>query len=102
MVFTPKAILDFAYRHIHNGEFITESVPFSCCSVKSFRPCISNFVHDSKRHFEYDPKKEMTINRDSCADVTSRYMRSVINSVGRFCIGVFVISVSKAKIYLSS
>jgi len=81
-------------RHIHNGEFFAESVPFSCCSVDSPRPCISNFVHDRTRHFEYHPEKEMTIYQDSCADVTSQFMRQVVKRVGRFSVGVFFVSVS--------
>lgn len=81
-------------RHIHNGEFFAESVPFSCCSVEVLRPCISNFVHDRTRHFEYHPEKEMTIYQHSCADVTSRFMRNVVRRVGRFSICVFLVSVS--------
>jgi len=88
--YTPRATI----RHIHNGEFFAESVPFSCCSVKAPRPCISNFVHDATRHFEYHPEKEMTIYQDSCADVTSRFMRKVVKRVGRFSVCVFFVSVS--------
>ena len=89
---------DATDRHIRNGEFFTESVPFSCCSVKALRPCITNFVHDRKRHFEYHPDKEMTIYQDSCADVTSRFMRKVVKRVGRFSVGVLFVSVSNTAV----
>ena len=60
------------------------------------RPCISNHVLDRTRHFEYHPDQEMTIYQDSCADVTSRFMRNVVQRVGRFSVGVLLLSVSNS------
>lgn len=42
-----------AYVHSRSG-YKSDDVPFSCCDSASRRPCIRQFIHDNKRHFNYD------------------------------------------------
>ena len=32
----------------------SDDVPFSCCDRAARRPCITQFIHDNKKHFNYD------------------------------------------------
>jgi len=32
----------------------SDDVPFSCCSRAVRRPCITQFIHDNRQHFNYD------------------------------------------------
>jgi len=32
----------------------SDDVPFSCCDRAAKRPCITQFIHDNKKHFNYD------------------------------------------------
>jgi len=41
--------------HVRSGSgYQSDDVPFSCCSSASRRPCITQFIHDNKKHFNYD------------------------------------------------
>ncbi|XP_071081312.1 photoreceptor outer segment membrane glycoprotein 2-like [Haliotis cracherodii] len=62
-------------KNMRDGELITDSVPFSCCSVMSPRPCIHNHVNDSKAHNHYS---DVTLYKDGCTGVLGRYFSDTV------------------------
>jgi len=39
----------------------SDDVPFSCCDRAARRPCITQFIHDNKKHFNYDYRVDVFI-----------------------------------------
>ena len=48
-----------------DGDLYIDSVPFSCCSVTSRRPCIAHNIAAKSLNNEFDEK---TLNQDGCTD----------------------------------
>ncbi|XP_046571098.1 photoreceptor outer segment membrane glycoprotein 2-like isoform X2 [Haliotis rubra] len=62
-------------KNLRDGELITDSVPFSCCSVMSPRPCIHNHVNDSKIHKHYS---DVTLYKHGCTSVLGDYFSDTV------------------------
>ena len=74
-----------------DGEFYTNSVPFSCCSIDSQGPCIHDDVLKTYTRYDYNPAMELTINTDGCPAVVSDTLQTTL--IGCVLIGLSVIAV---------
>ncbi|KAK3596023.1 hypothetical protein CHS0354_032546 [Potamilus streckersoni] len=69
--------------------FISDDVPFSCCSPTSMRPCIHHHVHDNDLHYNYDYRTSMTINKKGCAITLMEYYSEwILMKAGAIAIGL--------------
>jgi len=75
-----------------DGEFYTDSVPFSCCSSDSPAPCIHDDVLKIHGRYGYNPAMKLTINTDGCGPVVSDTLQTTL--IGCVLIGLSVIAVS--------
>ncbi|KAL3874447.1 hypothetical protein ACJMK2_037459 [Sinanodonta woodiana] len=86
--------------------FISDDVPFSCCSPTSMRPCIHHHVHDNDLHYNYDYRKSMTINTKGCAITLMEYYGEwVLMTAGAIviCLSLFqVILIALTRILQTS
>jgi len=55
----PDEFVDISYPDIRDrmrsgSGYKSDDVPFSCCDLAARRPCIREFMHDNRKHFNYD------------------------------------------------
>ena len=74
---------------IRNGQYETDSVPYSCCNPRVTRPCVDNQVHDNARHFNYDYQKSLTLHADGCRPALVRFFGTML--LTEVCIPALVI-----------
>jgi len=79
---------------VKDGEFFTDSVPFSCCDVDSPKPCLHDDVLKTYSRYEYNPARRLTINTDGCSAVVSDTLQTTL--IGCVLIGLSVVAVSDA------
>jgi len=75
-----------------DGNFYTDSVPFSCCNFDSKEPCIHDDVLKIYRRYRYNPEMKLTINSDGCSVVVSDTLQTTL--VGCVLIALSVVAVS--------
>ncbi|KAK5873427.1 hypothetical protein PBY51_018468 [Eleginops maclovinus] len=54
---TSSSVVDRLRSNI-GGQFLQDSVPFSCCSPASPRPCIQTQLRDASKHFNYGQRSQ--------------------------------------------
>ncbi|XP_069371059.1 photoreceptor outer segment membrane glycoprotein 2-like [Paralichthys olivaceus] len=65
------------------GKYLMDSVPFSCCSTFSPRPCIQQQVSNSSAHFNYDPQSQQrNLWRRGCRQALLDHYTSIMQSIG--------------------
>jgi len=75
-----------------DGNFYTESVPYSCCNIDSTGPCIHDDVLKTYSRYDYNPAMKLTINTDGCSAVVADTLQTTL--VGCVLIGLSVVAVS--------
>ncbi|XP_074655721.1 peripherin-2-like [Tubulanus polymorphus] len=83
----------YAKSKMADGKFLPDDVPFSCCSVKSRRPCIHHRVQENKYHHNYDYRKQTTLHMRGCRDAIMTYFEQMLLTAGGIIVGIFVIRV---------
>ena len=74
-----------------DGNFYTESVPYSCCNIDSTGPCIHDDVLKTYSRYDYNPAMKLTINTDGCSAVVADTLQTTL--VGCVLIGLSVVAV---------
>lgn len=85
VLFTPLPLQPDAYallwslhRQLESGLFKTDSVPYSCCNPRAYRPCIHKNVKEDKLHYHYNHETDMTIFLRGCAEGMTEHIRTRI------------------------
>ncbi|CAL1529457.1 unnamed protein product, partial [Lymnaea stagnalis] len=52
----------------NDGKYYSDDTPFSCCDMRSPRPCIHHHVHDAKQHHLYNFNMETTLHSVGCRE----------------------------------
>ena len=74
-----------------DGEFYTDSVPFSCCDVDSPAPCIHDNVLEASGRYGYNPARELTVYTDGCSAVVSDTLQTTL--IGCVLVGLSLVAV---------
>ncbi|XP_069683127.1 peripherin-2-like [Periplaneta americana] len=53
-------------RHGQDGDFVSDDVPFSCCSRTALRPCIHHGIMSSSSVYRYDPQRQFSVSTIGC------------------------------------
>ena len=65
------------------GKYLMDSVPFSCCSTFSPRPCIQQQVSNSSAHFNYDlQSQQRNLWRRGCRQALLDHYTGIMQSIG--------------------
>ena len=72
--------VDDADRYIcyRSAKATKYSFPFSCCNLRSERPCINVDVNNADAHYKYSPTTDVTVYRIGCNLGVTRVLREVI------------------------
>ena len=63
-----------------DGDIFTDDVPFSCCDVKSSRPCVTHNVESKEKHRNYD---KVTLYGNGCTDtIMDQFENKIIHPAG--------------------
>lgn len=62
--------------------YYADDVPFSCCDVRSPRPCIHHHVHDDNLHFFYNHLRETTLYVTGCRHILMDIYGTILLTVG--------------------
>ncbi|KAG7508264.1 photoreceptor outer segment membrane glycoprotein 2-like [Solea senegalensis] len=77
-----SAVLDRLRSNV-GGHFLMDSVPFSCCSTFSPRPCIQQQVSNSSAHFHYDKRSQlMNLWGRGCRQALLDHYTAIMTSIG--------------------
>jgi len=61
--------------------YVSDDVPFSCCDRAARRPCITQFIHNNKQHFNYDYKVSIFSNIFICSSSIAAAARNALITV---------------------
>uniref|UniRef100_A0A3Q3KMV4 Photoreceptor outer segment membrane glycoprotein 2-like n=1 Tax=Mastacembelus armatus TaxID=205130 RepID=A0A3Q3KMV4_9TELE len=65
------------------GKYLTDGVPFSCCSTFSPRPCIQQQISNSSAHFNYDQQSlQLNLWRRGCRQALLDHYTGIMQSIG--------------------
>lgn len=89
----PKSVSgkEFHEKYLRNKK----NVPFSCCSTKSTRPCVSENVERSNSHYDFN--KHLTLNKVGCSELLRESISynfltvnaiTLLLSIGDFIFGI--------------
>ena len=85
--------MDAVVRSVkHDGEFYTDSVPFSCCNMDSLGPCIHDDVLKVYKRYRYNPELKLAINADGCSAVIADTLQTTL--IGWVLVALSVVAVS--------
>lgn len=86
-------------KKVSKGQYQSDDVPFSCCSVKSHRPCIHHHVHDNSRHFNYDFRAYVTLYRLGCRKALMNFLGDdLLSNAGIVVLSIFVLQLLLATV----
>jgi len=59
VAWVPDEFVDVSYPDVRDrvrsgSGYKSDDVPFSCCDRAARRPCVREFIHDNRKHFNYD------------------------------------------------
>lgn len=78
------------------GGRLVDSVPFSCCSPHSVRPCVHQWVRDGGRHANYAWQQDLTLYRLGCRQALMDFFGSrVLVTTGAIILAVFFVQVTR-------
>lgn len=70
-------------RNNVDGRYLMDSVPFSCCSTLSPRPCIQQQLSNSSAHFNYDQQsQQLNLWRRGCRQALMDHYTGIMQSIG--------------------
>ncbi|XP_028996486.1 photoreceptor outer segment membrane glycoprotein 2-like [Betta splendens] len=79
---TNSAVMDRLRSHLE-GKYLTDNVPFSCCSTFSPRPCIQHHLSNSSAHFNYDQRsQQLNLWRRGCRQTLLDHYTSILQFIG--------------------
>ncbi|XP_032521395.2 photoreceptor outer segment membrane glycoprotein 2-like isoform X1 [Danaus plexippus] len=58
-------------------KFVSDNVPYSCCSMDVMWPCVHHGVTKIGKIYKYDPGKQLTIWRDGCEEKLIEEMMTI-------------------------
>ncbi|KAJ9592573.1 hypothetical protein L9F63_015774, partial [Diploptera punctata] len=79
------------------GDFVSDDVPFSCCSGGSLRPCIHHKILSTHHIYRYDPQRHLSISTRGCSkaleqagndNISKQSVLTVITATVQAIIGV--------------
>ncbi|XP_034018189.1 photoreceptor outer segment membrane glycoprotein 2-like [Thalassophryne amazonica] len=79
---TNSAVVDRLRSNVE-GKYLLDSVPFSCCSIFSPRPCIQHQVTNNSAHFSFDQQsQQLNLWRRGCHQVLLDHYTGIMQSMG--------------------
>ncbi|CAB1452258.1 unnamed protein product [Pleuronectes platessa] len=85
------------------GKFLMDSVPFSCCSTFSPRPCIQQQVSNSSAHFNYDlQSQQRNLWRRGCRQALLDHYTGIMQSIGLTVLLIWLFEVKGQQQSVSS
>ncbi|GFO34722.1 photoreceptor outer segment membrane glycoprotein 2-like [Plakobranchus ocellatus] len=76
-------------KYTQEGDnYYADDVPFSCCDVRSPRPCIHHHVHEDQLHFSYNHMRETTLYITGCRHVLMDIYGVILLAVGWVAIAI--------------
>ena len=64
-------------------QYLVDSVPFSCCSLLSPRPCVQHQVSNRSAHLNFDLQgQQLNLWRRGCRQVLLDHYTGIVQSVG--------------------
>ncbi|KAM8725331.1 photoreceptor outer segment membrane glycoprotein 2-like [Acanthopagrus schlegelii] len=79
---TSSSVVDRLRSNV-DGRFLMDSVPFSCCSTLSPRPCIQQQLSTSSAHFNYDQQsQQLNLWRRGCRQALMDHYTGIMQSIG--------------------
>nr|XP_020480323.1 photoreceptor outer segment membrane glycoprotein 2-like [Monopterus albus] len=79
---TSSAVVDRLRSNVQ-GKYLVDSVPFSCCSTLSPRPCIQQQISNSSAHFSFDQQsQQLNLWKRGCRQTLLDHYTSIMQSVG--------------------
>ncbi|XP_026164036.1 photoreceptor outer segment membrane glycoprotein 2-like [Mastacembelus armatus] len=79
---TSSSVLDHLRSNVE-GKYLTDGVPFSCCSTFSPRPCIQQQISNSSAHFNYDQQSlQLNLWRRGCRQALLDHYTGIMQSIG--------------------
>ncbi|XP_048062503.1 peripherin 2-like b [Megalobrama amblycephala] len=77
------------------GKYLINGVPFSCCGLRSPRPCIQHQITNSSAHYNYDyHKEELNLNRRGCRQALLEHYTQIMQSIGLIVLIIWLFEVS--------
>jgi len=82
-----------------DGDFYTDSVPFSCCDVDSTGPCIHDNVLEASGRHGYNPARKLTIYTDGCSAVVADTLQTTL--IGCVLVALSLVAVSTVTVKIT-
>ncbi|XP_068454815.1 photoreceptor outer segment membrane glycoprotein 2-like [Clinocottus analis] len=79
---TSSSVVDRLRSNV-DRKYLTDGVPFSCCSPSSPRPCIQQHVSDRSLHYNYDQRsQQLNLWSEGCRPALLNHYTGLLQSIG--------------------
>ncbi|XP_048843354.1 peripherin-2a [Brienomyrus brachyistius] len=92
--FSSKEVKDRISSNVE-GQYLMDSVPFSCCNPGSPRPCIQQQLTNNSAHYSYEHRsEELNIWMRGCREALLSYYGGMMSSIGALVLLLDILEVA--------